>query len=66
MHDMHLMNVKAVCARLAISRTAVYEGVRDGRLPAPIYPAPRAPRWRSDEIENHLERLSRERAVRAA
>ena len=61
--NVNLLTVKQVCERIGLSRTAVYEGVAAGRLPRPVYPTPRAPRWRSDEIDAHIERLSEARAA---
>ena len=58
-----LLTVKQVAARLGLSRTSIYDGVAAGQLPPPVYPTPRAPRWRSDEIDAHIERLSEARAA---
>ena len=59
----NLLTVKQTAARLGLSRTAIYEGVAAGRLPRPVYPTPRAPRWRSDEIDAHIRKLSEARAA---
>jgi hypothetical protein len=42
-----------------VSLAAFWRGVRDGRFPAPFYPAPRAPRWRKSELRCALEALRR-------
>lgn len=42
----------AVAAGLALP--TFWRAVADGRLPAPVYPAPRAPRWYVSEIRTAL------------
>ena len=63
---MELLTVKDLCAALKCSRPSLYRNLLRDDFPRPIYPAPRSPRWRSDEIDAFLERITRERAVRAA
>lgn len=46
-----LLTATEVAELFSISRVHVWRRVKAGHLPAPIYPAPKAPRWRSDEIE---------------
>ena len=58
-----LLRVREVMRRVALSRPTIYSRMAKGAFPRPIYPAPRAPRWRSDEIEIWIERLSAERAT---
>ena len=58
-----LLNIKQVCARLGIGRSAIYTGMAAGRIPRPIHVAPKAPRWRADEIDAYIERLSAARAA---
>ena len=38
-----------------LSLPAFWRAVAAGRLPAPLYPAPRAPRWRRSELLAALE-----------
>ncbi len=38
-----------------LSKPAFWRAVADKRLPAPVYPAPRAPRWYPSEIKARLE-----------
>jgi len=38
-----------------LSKPAWWRAVADGRMPAPVYPAPRAPRWYPSEIKARLE-----------
>ena len=47
---------KLAAARIGISLPALYQQVAAGRLPAPCYPAPRAPRWSSDELDAAVEK----------
>lgn len=44
------VSVKAVAAAAGISIPAVWKQVATGRLPRPIYPCPRSPRWYLSEI----------------
>ena len=60
-----LMKIGEVGERVGLSRPAIYALMKKGRFPLPCYPAPRAPRWRSDEIDAHIERLSAERNAQA-
>lgn len=38
-----------------VSVPAFWKGVKAGRLPKPVYPASRAPRWRRSELHAALE-----------
>ena len=58
-----IVPIKQVCARVGMARHTVLKLIREGRFPRPLYPAPRMPRWRTDEIDEWLERLSTERAT---
>lgn len=58
-----LLNISEVCRRVGLSRPSIYRLLKAGRLPQPTYPAQRAPRWRSDEIDEFIERVSAERAA---
>ncbi len=62
-NELILLSVREVCRRVGLSRPSIYTRMAAGRFPRPIYPAPRAPRWRSDEIAEWIERLSAERAA---
>ena len=61
--DVILLKVREVMARVGLSRPSIYARMAAGAFPRPIYPAPRAPRWRSDEIAEWIERLSADRAA---
>lgn len=45
---------KAARAAAGLSAPAFWRAVAAGRLPAPFYPAPRAPRWYRSEIRAAL------------
>ena len=60
---MELLRIKDVCRMTGLSRTKVYELLADNTFPKPLYPTPRAPRWRSDEIADWIERLTAARAA---
>jgi len=47
---------KEAAARAGLSIAAFWRNVASGRLPAPVYPAARSPRWYGPEIEESLER----------
>ncbi len=46
-----LMTVKQVASRLKLSVRSIWRRVQHGRLPRPLYPWPRAPRWPREAIE---------------
>ena len=58
---MKLLTAAEVAELFSISRVHVWRRVKAGHLPAPIYPAPKAPRWRADEIEAVIARASEAR-----
>ena len=64
--EVSLLDVKAVSARTGLARVTVYKRMKAGDFPRPVYPAPRAPRWRSDEIQAWIESLTAERDSAAA
>jgi len=49
-----LMTAEAAADFLKISKAAFWRAVAAGRLPAPVYPAARAPRWYSEELISAL------------
>ena len=61
---LQLLSADAVAERTGFSRMTLHRWVKRGLFPAPIYCAPRVPRWRSDEIDAWIERLSTKRHER--
>lgn len=57
-----LLTIAQVGRLVGLSRPAIYVAMKRG-FPRPVYPAPRAPRWRSDEIAAYIERLTATRAA---
>jgi predicted DNA-binding transcriptional regulator AlpA len=53
---MPMLTVREVAGRLGIVPASVWRGVAEGRIPKPLYPAPRSPRWRWDEVAVAMER----------
>ena len=47
--------LKKTAAFLGVDVSTVWKGVNEGRLPAPVYAAPRAPRWFRSELIAALE-----------
>ena len=58
-----LLNVREVCKRLGICRSTLYKRVRAGNVPGPVYVTPTSPRWREDEIDAYIEKISESRAA---
>jgi predicted DNA-binding transcriptional regulator AlpA len=46
---------KAAAAEVGLSLAAFWRAVGTGRLPQPVYPLPRAPRWFRSELRAALE-----------
>ena len=65
-NDLTLLKLPEVMRRVGLSRPSVYKRMAAGEFPRPVYPAKRAPRWRSDEIADWIEQLSAERSDAAA
>ena len=69
-----LLKTQAAADFYDLSKAAFLKGVAAGRLPKPMYPAPRAPRWRLSELIDALdatralpsEAKARRRAARLA
>ncbi|WP_170696376.1 helix-turn-helix domain-containing protein [Ruegeria sp. HKCCE4150] len=55
-----LVDTVRACETLSVSRTTLWRWVRDGRLAAPLRIG-KMLRWRLDELEAHVEKLSEER-----
>jgi predicted DNA-binding transcriptional regulator AlpA len=50
------LTAKQVAKALGLHVATVWAGVGSGRLPRPVYPAPRSPRWCEAELLAALER----------
>jgi len=50
-----LMTVVDVAEYLGVTEPGVYLAVKNARLPKPVYPLSRSPRWRRSEIDAALE-----------
>lgn len=57
-----LLDVRKVAAFIGVSRPTIYARMAKGEFPKPIYPSPRCPRWRSDELLAWINRLTEDRA----
>ena len=51
-----LLTARQSADQLGISLPGFWKGVADGRLPAPVYVLPRAPRWHRCELHAAAER----------
>ena len=49
------LTAREAAAQAGLSVPAFWRGVGAGRLPKPVYPAPRAPRWFPSELRAALE-----------
>lgn len=47
----YLLRIGDVLARIKISRSAWYDGVKKGRFPQPVRLGPRMALWKNSEIE---------------
>jgi predicted DNA-binding transcriptional regulator AlpA len=45
-----LLTARDAARTVGLSIPAFWKGVKDERLPKPVYPMPRAPRWFEDEL----------------
>lgn len=51
-----LLKTEQAARVVALSVPAFWKGVKNARLPRPVYPLPRAPRWFEDELLAAIER----------
>jgi predicted DNA-binding transcriptional regulator AlpA len=49
------LGAEAAAIFVGLSMTGFWKAVRTGRLPDPVYPLPRAPRWYPSELRASLE-----------
>ena len=52
-----LLRLQQVLARVPISKSAWWEGCREGRFPQPLKLGPRTTVWRAEEIDAFIDRL---------
>ncbi len=50
-----VLTAERAAAEVGLSLPAFWRAVASGRLPSPVYPAPRAPRWFRDELRAAME-----------
>ena len=50
-----MLTAREAAAETRLSLAAFWRSVAAGRLPRPLYPLPRAPRWRRSELRDALE-----------
>ena len=46
-----LLRLPQIIERVALKRTAIYDGIAAGTFPAPVHVTPRAVRWRESDID---------------
>ena len=51
-----LLNAERAAVEVGLSLPAFWKAVAAQRLPAPLYPAVRAPRWRLSELRDAVEK----------
>ena len=54
-HTSDLLTAERAAEAVGLSLAALWRAVAANRLPAPVYPAPRAPRWYRHELHAALE-----------
>jgi predicted DNA-binding transcriptional regulator AlpA len=61
-----LLTAEEAATEVHLSLAAFWRSVQAGRLPRPLYPASRAPRWRRSELHTALDRTRALPAVQKA
>jgi prophage regulatory protein len=54
-HGRCMLRLNDVRQRVGLSRSTIYERVREGDFPAPVQLGPRAVAWPSDEIDAWID-----------
>ena len=62
MENLRLIPIDKVCQTVGVSPATLYRLIAAGRFPAPVKIGLKAVRRRADEIAEHIERISAERA----
>ncbi len=60
------LTARQAAAEVGLSLAAFWRAIAAGRLPDPVYPATRAPRWFPSELRNALRALRSTPAAKAA
>ncbi|WP_423460393.1 helix-turn-helix transcriptional regulator [Ottowia sp. VDI28] len=53
-----LLRINPVLSRVPVSRSAWYQGIKDGKFPAPIKLGPRTAAWRESDINKLIQDLA--------
>ena len=53
-----LLRLSTVLARVPISRSAWYQGVKDGKFPPPIKLGPKTSAWRESDVNRLIQELA--------
>ena len=53
-----LLRCPAVLDRVPMSRAAWYQGIKDGRFPAPVKLGPKTSAWREADIDKLIQSLA--------
>jgi predicted DNA-binding transcriptional regulator AlpA len=67
MDNDRLLTAREAAEAVGLSLAGLWRGVAAGRLPCPVYPLPKSPRWRASELLAAVEAtraLPREAAAR--
>jgi predicted DNA-binding transcriptional regulator AlpA len=51
-----LLSAVDLAEYLAVTVPGVYLAIKNGRLPPPVYPLSRSPRWHRSEVDTFLEK----------
>ena len=54
-----LLKLPKVLQRLPVSKSAFYEGIRDGKYPKPVKLGPRSVAWKESDISALIASLSK-------
>lgn len=57
-----LLSIRDVCAKVGVCRSTVYARMAERKFPTPLKIGVRTVRWRADEIDAFIDRLSAARA----
>lgn len=58
-----LLRIKAVSKRTGMSRSSIYEKVKQGKFPKPIKLGPKTSAWIQQEIDKHIYDLAAQRGA---